>query len=62
LVTSLVLLDPISILGADQQKPHETIHLGSVWGEGETALLACTILVRYREGGKRTTEAADFFS
>ena len=61
LVTSLVLLDPISVLLALTNKDLMKQSISNLfWGEGETALLAYAILVRYREWAKRTTEAADF--
>jgi hypothetical protein len=56
------LLDPISILLALTNKNLMKQSISYLfWGEGETALMAYTILVRYWEWTKRTTERPRIF-
>jgi hypothetical protein len=56
------LLDPISILLSLTTKNLMKQSISYLfWGEGETALLAYTILVRYWEWTKRTTERPRIF-
>jgi hypothetical protein len=56
------LLDPISILlGLTNKNLMKQSVSYLFWGEGETALMAYTILVRYWEWSKRTTERPRIF-
>jgi hypothetical protein len=56
------LLDPISILlGLTNKNLMKQSVSYLFWGEGETALMAYTILVRYWEWTKRTTERPRVF-